>query len=220
MGYVSVEERREQLIAAAVRVIARDGLRGVTTRRIADEAGAPLASIHYSFESKDDVIEAALERIIGAQTEPIAALVDRSGGVARAIRTMVTSYWAAARDLGMESLFTYGEDERARRFALTQYSAYQQRVVAVLEETVAASRERLAVGVDQLARLLVLCADGLLTQYVVERDAARTEADVLALAEALIALAAPRPLGRTGAQAPKGRSQAPRSSQASRPRAR
>ena len=45
MARVSAEERRRQLVAAAFRVIGRDGFAGVTTRRVCAEAGAPLARV-------------------------------------------------------------------------------------------------------------------------------------------------------------------------------
>ncbi|WP_093086609.1 TetR family transcriptional regulator [Pseudonocardia oroxyli] len=39
MPHVPQEERRPQLVAAAIRVIAREGVARATTRRIAEEAG-------------------------------------------------------------------------------------------------------------------------------------------------------------------------------------
>ena len=52
MARVSADERRRQLVAAAFRVIGRDGFAGVTTRRVCAEAGAPLAAFHYCFASE------------------------------------------------------------------------------------------------------------------------------------------------------------------------
>ena len=56
MARVSAEERRRQLVAAAFRVIGRDGFAGVTTRRVCAEAGAPLAAFHYCFASKQELL--------------------------------------------------------------------------------------------------------------------------------------------------------------------
>ena len=42
MARVSAEQRRRELVDAAVRVIAEHGVPGATTRRIADAAGAPM----------------------------------------------------------------------------------------------------------------------------------------------------------------------------------
>jgi TetR/AcrR family transcriptional regulator, regulator of biofilm formation and stress response len=55
--------RRQQFIEAAVTVIARDGVDGATTRRIAEEAGAPLATLHYCFQTKENLLWAVFERL-------------------------------------------------------------------------------------------------------------------------------------------------------------
>ena len=49
MNRIPQDERRRQLIEAAVRVISREGTARATTRRIATEAGAPLASLHFLY---------------------------------------------------------------------------------------------------------------------------------------------------------------------------
>jgi AcrR family transcriptional regulator len=51
---------REQLIGAALRVYARAGMRGATTRRIAEEAGVNEVTLFRQFGSKDALIHEAL----------------------------------------------------------------------------------------------------------------------------------------------------------------
>ncbi len=57
-----VAERREQLIEAAITVLAEHGLDGMTTRRITEEAGLALGAFHYAFESKHALMRAVIER--------------------------------------------------------------------------------------------------------------------------------------------------------------
>lgn len=57
MARVSAKDRSLQFVQAAARVIARDGAGAATTRRIAAEAEAPLAALHYCFRSKDELLE-------------------------------------------------------------------------------------------------------------------------------------------------------------------
>jgi TetR/AcrR family transcriptional regulator, regulator of biofilm formation and stress response len=52
--------RRAQLIDATVRVIARDGVAGVTHRAVAAEADVPKSAATYHFTSLDDLLVAAL----------------------------------------------------------------------------------------------------------------------------------------------------------------
>ncbi|WP_366887893.1 TetR family transcriptional regulator, partial [Streptomyces sp. NPDC005476] len=56
MQRVRAEVRRQDLVAATVAVIAEHGVKGATTRRIAEAAGCPLASLHYVFHSKDELL--------------------------------------------------------------------------------------------------------------------------------------------------------------------
>src|SRR3954454_5312345 len=57
----SVEpERREQLIEAAARVIARRGYDAATVRDVAREAGVSTGVIAYYFEGKDDLFAQVL----------------------------------------------------------------------------------------------------------------------------------------------------------------
>ncbi|SIR63145.1 TetR/AcrR family transcriptional regulator [Williamsia sterculiae] len=70
-------EVRSALLAAAQEVLARDGVRGVTVRTVATEAGVAPMGVYNHFESKDGLIEAiaddgyvqlrALMRDIGIQ---------------------------------------------------------------------------------------------------------------------------------------------------------
>lgn len=52
-------ERQRMITEAALRVIATDGIAGVTHRRVATEAGVPLPATTYYYASKDDLLEAA-----------------------------------------------------------------------------------------------------------------------------------------------------------------
>ena len=55
MTRVPVAQRRQELIEAAVEVIALHGIDGATTRRIAEQAQANVAMLHYCYDSKEDL---------------------------------------------------------------------------------------------------------------------------------------------------------------------
>ena len=63
------EERREEVVDAAFRVIARAGLAGASMRAIAREAGCTIGLINHWFDSRDDLIEATFGRAIDAELE-------------------------------------------------------------------------------------------------------------------------------------------------------
>lgn len=57
-------ERRERLVQAALRVIARDGVAAPTTRAIVAEADMPPASFHYVFQSRDELIAELIHYVV------------------------------------------------------------------------------------------------------------------------------------------------------------
>lgn len=81
--------RRETLIAATLRVIERDGLAGVTHRRVAREAGVAPTSASYHFHTIDELLVATLtvacEQCVRDLEEAVAAAGDDFEGLARSI---------------------------------------------------------------------------------------------------------------------------------------
>ncbi|ANW67269.1 TetR family transcriptional regulator [Mycobacterium sp. djl-10] len=72
---------RDALLAAAVRVVASDGLRKLTYRAVAREAGVTYGLVHHHFGSRDALIEAALEysvrtSIVAITTSPGSGDID------------------------------------------------------------------------------------------------------------------------------------------------
>ena len=72
--------RREQILDAALRVIGRSGREAVTHRAVAEEAGVPLGSTTYYFDSRDDLLGQALEHVARRETERYAAMAGELRG--------------------------------------------------------------------------------------------------------------------------------------------
>ncbi|WP_347756361.1 TetR family transcriptional regulator [Agrococcus sp. ProA11] len=64
MARKAAAERRRDLIEAGLRVIAREGIHGATVRAIVAEAGVPLATFHYVFHSRDEMIGEAYAYVV------------------------------------------------------------------------------------------------------------------------------------------------------------
>ena len=60
---VDHDVRRRELAQAAVRVIARNGLQGATTRAVAEESGWTTGVLKHYFVDKDDVLRHALHEL-------------------------------------------------------------------------------------------------------------------------------------------------------------
>jgi len=65
---VNHAERKQKIAEAAWRVIRRDGLHGVSVRRVAEEAGMSLGSLRYYFDSQDDLLAYAM-RLLSERAE-------------------------------------------------------------------------------------------------------------------------------------------------------
>jgi TetR/AcrR family transcriptional regulator, regulator of biofilm formation and stress response len=73
--------RREQILDATLRVIGRSGRQAVTHRAVAEEAGVPLGSTTYYFDSRDDLLQQALEHVSASE-------VERYGQLGEELRTV------------------------------------------------------------------------------------------------------------------------------------
>ena len=69
-------DRREQILDAALAVLARDGISGVSMRAVAREADLSLGLANYHFEDKHGLLIAALERIADADAAIVAPRPD------------------------------------------------------------------------------------------------------------------------------------------------
>lgn len=71
MPRISAAQRRSDFVNAAIEVIAAYGIDGATTRRIADQAEANLAMLHYCYDSKEDLFGDVYEFVAGRYRDVI-----------------------------------------------------------------------------------------------------------------------------------------------------
>ena len=73
------ERVRDAIVAATVRIVAREGVSAVTHRRVAAEAGVALSSTTWHFAAKTDILTAALIWTARREVSRITAIADRLG---------------------------------------------------------------------------------------------------------------------------------------------
>jgi AcrR family transcriptional regulator len=66
------EGRREQILAAALQVMVAEGVYHATTRKIAEAAGVNVATLHYHFENKEEILFCVLEGLASTYREVLA----------------------------------------------------------------------------------------------------------------------------------------------------
>src|SRR5690349_765443 len=75
----SSQRVRDAIVAATVRIVAREGVSAVTHRRVAAEAGVSLSSTTWHYATKGDILEAALVWSAEHEVARIAAIADHLG---------------------------------------------------------------------------------------------------------------------------------------------
>ncbi|WP_308170115.1 TetR/AcrR family transcriptional regulator [Acrocarpospora catenulata] len=75
------EERRQEVVAAARRIILRDGIEAATTRAIAKEAGYSNGVLTHYFSDKDDILLSALRASHRRITARLVAKLDGRTGL-------------------------------------------------------------------------------------------------------------------------------------------
>ena len=191
VAYVSAADRREQLIEATIAVLRRSGADGVTSRAIAAEADAPLASIHYTFGSLDDLVVAAFERLIDEVSVRIADGIDVAAGYGPCIVAVMDRVARLLDDERYGVLLSDLNPTRDRRVEALEERYY--RLAHDLVDAVAAALGRdPAVPRPQLARLIMAAIDGVVLQFAAGGDVQAARDDLAAFGRILAAAAEPR----------------------------
>ncbi|PTT31730.1 TetR family transcriptional regulator [Pseudomonas sp. HMWF021] len=82
------EQRRQDILDAAMRIVVRDGVRGVRHRAVAAEAGVPLSATTYYFKDIDDLLTDTFAQYVERSAAYMAKLWVNNEGL---LRDMVVS---------------------------------------------------------------------------------------------------------------------------------
>ena len=193
MARMSAERRRDAIVDAALSVARRKGLAATTVRDVANEMGSSSGLIHHYFETMDDVIAAAFERVAGQDLVETEALLRDAGDPTAVVRGFLSSYAPVGEDWAFQ-LWLDAWAEAARRPALREVSgrlnlAWAAMLERAIRDGVTQGEFRSADPVGAAWRILSV-VDGLALQVVAHQTIV-DRADMLAWAS----LAAERELG-------------------------
>lgn len=176
-------EGREALLAAAARVVAREGFGGLTYRSVAEQAGTTHGLVSYHFGSRDKLIH---ETVMRARHEAIE-------------RAWLTPGSGRLEDFssGLSQLVTEAPEDQVLQFELALESRRRAELVpevrALYDEYLSVTKEALeSFGIeadDALARLVFAALDGLTLQQLIYEQPEQTDRAVEALHDLLGRLA-------------------------------
>jgi AcrR family transcriptional regulator len=179
---VSRGEGRDALCEALVRIVARDGLDGVTFRSVANEAGVTHGLASYHFGNRETMIEEALTWAVRESIQR-----GRLGIDAATLEQFAADVPALMADLPQDAVFQFElalEAQRRPELLAQVRATYDEYIVEVR-----ATLTRLGIADDEpLARLAFAAIDGLSLQQLIYRDPAATEAALARLRTILAGL--------------------------------
>jgi DNA-binding transcriptional regulator YbjK len=219
MTRMSLAARRAALVEAAIRVVARDGVAAASTRAVTAEAGMPLSSLHYAFDSFDALMAAVVTEVTeserraavdvllpfrGADDEG-AAHDDAAGGATPALtleqalvmgldRYVDLLVADPQREITLAEMSTYAQRTGQLDALAARYDRYLAVAADALDEGARATGHRWTVPLEEAATELVTVLDGVTTTWLARRDTPAARRSVRHAARLLASLAEPAPL--------------------------
>lgn len=188
--------RRDQILAAAVRCVARQGFHKTTMADVIAEADLSAGAVYLYFRSKDDIIRALAHRSIGRVAQILAAMADRVPAVRpeealqEALEELL-SLAAPGDDLLRVGVQAWGEalrDDAVRATVSTEMRALRDNLAALVRR---AQQEKLMDGdadPGRVASFLCGAIPGFILQLLVLEDVSPAS-----YVDGLRALVSPRP---------------------------
>lgn len=197
MARMSVDDRRSALVHAGLRVINRHGIAAATTRAITAEADMPLASFHYAFRSRDELMSEVISLVVENASLAAFASMEPGSDFRAAVRSGLQAYFdTVLGDPGNEQVMF-----ELMNFALRtpelhdmparQYAIYHDTTRSLLVAGADHCGVAFTMPVDDIARLVVTFTDGITLAWLADRDTDAATRMLDLAADAVTALTAP-----------------------------
>ncbi|MFG1795757.1 TetR/AcrR family transcriptional regulator [Nocardia sp. NPDC049149] len=182
MAHVPAEQRRQELIAAAFRVMARVGVSAASTRAICTEAGVPQSAFHYCFRSKEELLQGLTRVVVADMVETAVGALSPGADLEQSIRNGLDSLWRLTtaepeRQLVLYELTTVAlRDPNLSDLARWQYEQYFQATETFLTKLAEAAGTQWTLPIPVLSRMLTTVIDGLILNWLTDRDTEQAHA--------------------------------------------
>lgn len=188
---VSSEERKEQLISATVEIMRREGVQSVTIRAIAKEANAPLATAHYCFSNKEELMEASAEAWF-KNLRRFSSGVPEHLGLRKTVEQVAEGYWSALEEdpasilAEIELILWATRNAAASPLAAKIYPAYEVELGNTFSSAAQSSGDLSLIGFDTLVRCFLMIFDGAAIQCMTAPGAVDYRAQFFMMVDALL----------------------------------
>ena len=166
--------RREQIVRATIRCLARRGYTGLTMKRVAAEAAVSQGILHYYFRDKAAMLAAAARRVTVDLDRRVATESRGARDARERLRALIRACLRTAvddRDVWTVFVEFWGEAFHDRRLATVNRQAYaraRRLIGAGLAQAVSAGEFR-QIDVEEAAVVVLALLDGLSLQLAFDR---------------------------------------------------
>jgi AcrR family transcriptional regulator len=166
--------RREQIVRATIRCLARWGYAGLTMKRVAAEAAVSQGILHYYFRDKAAMLAAAARRVTADLDRRVATEAHGARDARERLRAVIRACLRTAvdnREFWTVFIEFWGEAFHERRLAAVNRQAYaraRRLISAGLAQGVSAGEFR-RVDVQEAAAVVLAVLDGLSLQLTFDR---------------------------------------------------
>jgi len=134
------EERRPQILEAAMRVFTRKGYRKASMPEVAREAGLSIGGVYWYFKSKEAIILEILGQCFLGDLNNLTSLLNSDLPATERIQTFLARYtetfetYAWLNPIGIEFYSEAAYDPRVRGFIQDYLRKYRETLVALIED--------------------------------------------------------------------------------------
>ncbi len=168
--------RREQIVQATIRCLARDGASGLRMKSVAREAGVSQGILHYYFTNKRAILIAALETVMADLNWRLERLLEGSQDVQARLRATVRGYLELAdenRLFWIVFVEFWGEmmhDQELMRFNAALYRQFRRTLGALVAKGMRSGVFR-RVDPEEAGAVILALIDGISLQRTFDSKA-------------------------------------------------
>jgi AcrR family transcriptional regulator len=167
------EERREQIIVAAMAVFVRLGFHEARMDDIVKQSGLSKGALYWYFKSKDDIIAAIMDRFIDREMQGLEEALQLQSPVSEKLLKLNELILKEMRSMIglmpiMYEFYAVGMRKKPVRKALLKYFRPTQKLLAELIQQGIDSGEFVPVEADEIAVDLIALYEGLLLLAVLD----------------------------------------------------
>lgn len=188
---VSAGERRGQLISATLELMRREGVQSVTMRAIAKEAKANLATAHYCFADKSELMDAAAEawlKNLNRSSREISVHL----GLRKAVEQVAEEYWRSLTEepasllAEIELILWATRNAAVSPLAAKIYPGYAAELGDIFSAAAKNNSDQCRMDITTLVRSFLMIYDGAAIQYMTDPAATDYHSMFFTMVDALL----------------------------------